>query len=101
MINFVKQDEKWVAKAKEVFDLQQQRKLWEEKEAMALAELKEMNGDLNSFGGGYKYECSIRTGSVDYKAIPQLKGVNVDLYRKENTVIWKLSYVGSVAEDAS
>lgn len=98
MINFVKQDEKWAAKAKEVFDLQQQRKLWEEKEAMALTELKEMTGDLNSFGGGYKYECSIRMGSIDYKAIPQLKGVNVDLYRKPTVAIWKLTFIGDIAQ---
>lgn len=99
MINFIKQNEQWIAKAQEVFDLQQQRKLWEEKEAQAVAELKEINGDLNSFGGGYKYEGIVRIGTVDYKAIPQLKGVNLDIYRKPSTLMWKLTYVGKVAEE--
>lgn len=99
MINFIKQNDQWVTKAQEVFDLQQQRKLLEEKENQAIAELKELNGDLNSFGGGFKYEGIVRIGSIDYKAVPQLKGVNLDMYRKSNILMWKLTYVGKVAEE--
>jgi hypothetical protein len=99
MLNFIKQNEQWVKKAQEAFDLQQKRKALEAMEDQAILELKELSGDLNSFGGGFKYECSTRAGTVDYKAIPQLKGVNLDMYRKPASVMWKLSYVGSVAGD--
>lgn len=99
MINFVKQNQEWVEKAQIVFDLQQQRKLLQEKEEMALLELKELTGDVNSYGGGFKYEVGLRIGSVDYKSIPQLKGVNVDMYRKPNTNTYKLIYVGKITDN--
>lgn len=98
MLNLVQQNEIWIKKAQEVFDLQQKRKMLEEAEDMARNELKELTGDVDSYGGGFKYESTIRRGSVDYSKIPQLKGVNIDIYRKENVIMWKLSYVGSVLE---
>jgi predicted phage-related endonuclease len=39
-------------------------------------------GDRNTIGGGVKILMSGRAGSVDYKAIPELKGVDLDKYRK-------------------
>lgn len=98
MFNFIKQNEVWVKKAREVFDLQQKRKMLEAQEEQAIAELKELTGNLNSFGGGFKYESATRAGTVDYKAIPQLKGVNLDIYRKPPVVYWKLTYVGGTGE---
>lgn len=98
MFNFVKQNEVWVKKAREVYDLTQKRKMLEVQEAQAIAELKELSSNLNSVGGGFKYESSTRAGTVDYKAIPQLKGVNLDIYRKPAVVYWKLTYVGGMEE---
>jgi len=40
------------------------------------------SGERNTIGGGVKILMSGRAGSVDYKAIPQLKQVNLEEYRK-------------------
>ena len=98
MINCVQQNEIWVRAAQDLFDIQQQRKQLEQKEDILIEQLKELSAGLSSYGGGYKYEATTRLGSVDYKAIPQLKGVNVDFYRKAATLVWKLSFVGKIAE---
>ena len=39
-------------------------------------------GERNTVGGGVKILMSGRAGSVDYKAIPELNGVDLDKYRK-------------------
>lgn len=39
-------------------------------------------GERNTVGGGVKILMMGRAGSVDYKAVPELKGVDLDQYRK-------------------
>lgn len=39
-------------------------------------------GERNTIGGGVRILMSGRAGSVDYKAVPELKGVDLDKYRK-------------------
>ena len=34
-----------------------------------------------------------RQGAVDYKAIPQLEGVDLDQYRKKKTISWRITHV--------
>jgi len=42
-------------------------------------------------GGGIRMTKSIRKGNVDYSAIPELKGVNLDMYRKKSSEFWRFS----------
>jgi hypothetical protein len=98
-MNFIQQNEQWITKAQQVFDIQQRRKLLESQEDILITELKELTGGLNSVGGGFKYEAIVRAGTVNYKDIPQLKGVNLDIYRKDPVTTWKLTYVGSITEE--
>jgi len=44
--------------------------------------------------GSYKMVVSQRPGSVDYSAIPELKAVDLDLYRKDPIQVYKLEYTG-------
>jgi hypothetical protein len=44
--------------------------------------------------GSYQMTQSFRPGPVDYSAIPQLKNVCLDDYRKEKVSIFKLEYIG-------
>ena len=95
-MNYIKQNNEWITKAQEVFAAQQRRKLIEIEEDKLIKELRELSGNQDSIGGGFKYECIVRKGPVDYKEIPALKGVNLDYYRKENVITWKLSFVGEI-----
>jgi len=40
---------------------------------------------------GLKIQKSYRNGGIDYASIPQLEGVNLEMYRKPHTEIWKIS----------
>jgi hypothetical protein len=99
MLNFVKRDEQWIAAAQEVFNIQQKIKVMESQEAILIEKLKAITGELNSIGGGFKFETIMRKGSVEYNNIPQLKGVDLERYRKASSFYWKLSYVGEIVEE--
>lgn len=50
-----------------------------------------LSEDANTKGSGISL-CQVqRKGIVDYSKIPELKGVNLDLYRKESTTNWRIS----------
>lgn len=53
--------------------------------------LIQLVGNSNARGGGIKISRSVRKGSVDYKAIPELKQVNLDNYRKSSTESWRIT----------
>ena len=51
-----------------------------------------MAGNRSTIGSGYKLSKSIRQGNVDYKAVPELKGINLDQYRKGPVESWRISH---------
>ena len=42
----------------------------------------------------YQLTVTSRPGSVDYSAIPELKSVDLDKYRKDPVQVYKLEYTG-------
>lgn len=44
----------------------------------------------SSMGGGVKVSKCIRKGNVDYSQIPELKGLNLESFRKKTTEYWKV-----------
>lgn len=65
------------------FDL---KKLTEEEETLK-ERLIELSGDEPCVGGGVKVDVATRKGSVNYKRIPELKGVDLEPYRGESIVV--------------
>lgn len=45
----------------------------------------------NSIGGGVRISRYLRKGSIDYGKIPQLKEVNLEVYRKSPIECWKIT----------
>jgi hypothetical protein len=41
---------------------------------------------------GWTYAVHERLGSVEYAKIPQLEGIDLNLYRKDSINVWKLSF---------
>lgn len=80
-------DDAWLAKVSEVIRAKEYADRYEELKK----ELIEMSGGSSSVGGGIKLTKYVRQGNVDYKGIPQLKGVDLDLYRKPASVQWRLT----------
>lgn len=54
-------------------------------------ELIKMANGHSTCGAGVKLQKIIRKGSVDYNKIPELKGIDLDKYRKESFQMWRLS----------
>lgn len=74
-------------KAQEIVDRAKQEEE-EAKEQLILCS----NG-ISSFGSGVKLVKGSRKGLVNYKIIPELKGVDLDLYRGKTTETWTISKV--------
>lgn len=88
---FIKQNKNWIETARSLHKAQEYRKQYEALEKKLKEELLEMCEYKPSYGGGFKLEAIERKGTVDYSIIPELKGIDLDAYRKEATVAWKLS----------
>lgn len=47
-------------------------------------------GGLNAKGEGMKVSKVVRRGSVEYGVIPELKGLDLEQYRKPSVVSWRI-----------
>ena len=90
-MNYVQRSEDWIAKAKECAKIQQERKKLEKIEESALEQLKLMSDGVSSCGGGFVFTSDVRKGSVDYSKIEVLKEIDLDSYRKDSVIVWKLT----------
>lgn len=80
----------WVNTAEELYKIQQYINHYKTK-AVSLAErLKTLSNFETTIAGGFKFAKSMRKGSIDYKKIEILKGMNVEIYRKKDSETWKL-----------
>lgn len=50
-------------------------------------------GDKNCIGSGVKVLKTAKRGMIDYKAIPELEGVDLENYRKEAITCWRITDV--------
>lgn len=81
----------WLEIAKRLYNANQQRKELEACEKELSNQLKEMaKHEAYSFGG-MRYYYEVRTGNINYKDIPALKDIDLELYRGAPSKIWKLS----------
>lgn len=86
-------DESWTKIAQELSNAQQARKHFALLEADLKLKLEELSEDASSKGGDFMFTRVMSKGGVDYKAIPQLSGVDLDSYRKAGFARWKLTKV--------
>lgn len=84
---------KFVVLAQELQDIQEKIKFLETKKESIKDYLKDICGNQTFSFNGYTFSKIERPGSVKYSEIPELKGVNLDIYRSEPVVVWKLSCV--------
>lgn len=77
-------------------------RLWEtrvlrlkyEKEEKALTDMiKGISENSVVRGGDFLWSYTTRAGSIDYDAIPELRMVNRELYRKESIQVWKIEKI--------
>jgi len=52
-----------------------------------------MTAGRNIKGCGIKVSSSMRKGNIDYSIIPELKNIDMEKYRKQKIIVWKLSEI--------
>lgn len=62
-----------------------------EKEKECREALIKAAGNQNCLGAGVKVQKVVRKGTVDYKAIPELKSLDLDKYRKSPVESWRIT----------
>lgn len=78
--------QKWLQKKRELENIEQVEK-------MLRNELIELACNQSSQGGGIRLTLSTRKGTVDYRTIPCLKEIDLEIYRKPPSKVWCLSAV--------
>lgn len=80
----------WLVAASQWMHISSQIKKLEEEEDRLRKKLIALSENANSKGAGIKLSKILRKGNVDYTAIPELKQINLDEYRKPSTESWRL-----------
>lgn len=83
----------WNTCASEYKKLCDQIKSLEEAKENYRKELLKLCNDHNCKGNGIKVMKTTMKGRVDYEVIPELKGIDLDKYRKNATNTWKIMMV--------
>jgi hypothetical protein len=85
-------DDLWEKHALVWKSLMEQIKELEQKEEQVRKELISLSGKSNTRGAGISL-CQVeRKGNVDYSKIPQLKGLDLEIYRKPSCTSWRISH---------
>lgn len=83
----------WIKAAATYYKAQLALKAAKQKEEEAKKALVEISEGHNAIGGGYRFTCIKVNGRINYKAIPELKEINVEEYRSSGSISWQLRKV--------
>lgn len=86
-----KSDPEWKALAENYRIAYQALKNAEQLEQNLKQQLIASSGGLSSMGEGIKLSKVLRKGQIEYSKIPELTGLDLEPYRKNNTEYWKVS----------
>jgi putative phage-type endonuclease len=87
----IKSDDIWTSTAGKWLSISQQLKEIEMQEKNLRDQLISLSDKKNSIGGGIKLCKSLRKGNVEYNRIPELNTIDLDVYRKEPSEVWRIS----------
>lgn len=86
----------WLSKAKELYNVTQERLALEKKEHQISLELRDLSDYKPYAYGGMSYTIETRLGPVDYGSIPEIKNIDLNRYRKASVKVWKLKVTVTV-----
>lgn len=92
--DYIKRDElEWQNAAQGLKEAQAKKEWWEAEEKEQRQKLIEMAAGQPCIGAGIKLSKVISKGKVSYNQIPELSGVNLDKYRGESQISWRITKV--------
>ena len=77
--------------AQEWLELNQRMRADKQREEELREALLSESGHQNTVGGGLQIAKIVRAGAVDYQAIPELQGVDLNQYRKAPVEFWRVT----------
>lgn len=77
--------------ADQLYRVKQELKQYEALEKKLTEQLKDLCKNVSYMTESYAFVYIKRIGSVDYSKVPELKGVNLEPYRRAGTFAWTLS----------
>jgi putative phage-type endonuclease len=80
----------WMDCATKYCNFDEQIKSLEKEKEKERKRLLNLSGDQSCLGGGVKVMKMVMRGRVDYDAVPELKGLDLDKYRKDSSTVWKI-----------
>lgn len=86
-----KNDKEWLDLVESYRTASEELNRAKEAESLIRDQLINLSEGRNCIGGGVKVQKIIRKGTVDYSKIPELKGVNLDGYRKDSVSSWRIT----------
>jgi putative phage-type endonuclease len=87
----IRNDDIWSTLAKDWLDVQTQLAALERREEVLRESLSAIAGDHATKGAGIRVSKATRKGAIEYTKVPQLGGIDLEPYRKESVVYWKIS----------
>jgi len=85
-----REDDEWVNTATGWIEVNRQIKSLQEYEESLRQELIRLSGENSCIGGGISTSKVTRKGLVNYAIVPQLKGVDLEPYRKAPSSSWRI-----------
>ena len=83
-------DDEWMKYASKWKSLNESIKQLDKEEKIVREKLIELSGESSSRGQGISLCRVERKGTIDYSAIPQLKNVDLEKYRKPSSLQWRI-----------
>lgn len=83
--------EEWSKLASDWRLLKKEMEALSEREDAIRAEFLRLANDRNALGSGVKVTKICRRGAIDYSKVEELKGVDLEKYRKDKIVSWRIS----------
>ena len=87
----VREDNEWISAAEEWIDVSKRIKFLETQQSRLRDNLIQMSGRQSSMGAGVKVAKVTSKGHIDYKAIPELKSLDLEIYRKKCIESWRIT----------
>ena len=87
--------EAWEVLAQKAYKINRERRQLDKEYDSLMQDILALGGNTELVGESYEVRKVTRLGSIDYKLVPELRSVNLEPYRKQAIVCWKIEYRGS------
>lgn len=85
----------WELLAQKAYKINRERRQLDKEYDNLMQDILALGGNAELVGESYEVRKVTRLGSIDYKLVPELRSVNLEPYRKEAIVCWKIEYKGT------